>query len=174
VSISRPSEHPLLRRVSDDAVVCVAGGRVTTTPGNRRGHRRALTPDVVVPVHDDASVLAASVRRLHGHLDVNLSTGLDALRPLVAPLISGYSDVATGSRLASGANVARARSARSSPVPTTSCCRACSPNRFRDAQSGFEALRADVARRLVPQVHDDGWFFDTEPGRAHFSSRGDP
>ena len=33
---------------------------------------------------------------------------------------------------------------------------------FSDAQCGFKALRADVARLLVPLVDDDGWFFDTE------------
>ena len=33
---------------------------------------------------------------------------------------------------------------------------------FSDAQCGFKAIRADVARRLVPLVGDDGWFFDTE------------
>ena len=34
--------------------------------------------------------------------------------------------------------------------------------RFRDAQCGFKAVRADVARRLLPAIEDDGWFFDTE------------
>jgi hypothetical protein len=34
--------------------------------------------------------------------------------------------------------------------------------RFRDAQCGFKALRADAARALLPLVADDGWFFDTE------------
>ncbi|UUY03239.1 GtrA family protein [Svornostia abyssi] len=34
--------------------------------------------------------------------------------------------------------------------------------RFTDAQCGFKAVRADVARRLLPDVRDDGWFFDTE------------
>src|SRR5207248_11136608 len=34
--------------------------------------------------------------------------------------------------------------------------------RFRDAQCGFKAIRADVARRLLPLVRDEGWFFDTE------------
>ncbi len=33
---------------------------------------------------------------------------------------------------------------------------------FRDAQCGFKAVRADVARRLLPVIEDDGWFFDTE------------
>jgi hypothetical protein len=31
-----------------------------------------------------------------------------------------------------------------------------------DAQCGFKAIRADAARRLLPQVADTGWFFDTE------------
>jgi hypothetical protein len=34
--------------------------------------------------------------------------------------------------------------------------------RFSDAQCGFKALRADTARRLLPQVEDQGFFFDTE------------
>ena len=34
--------------------------------------------------------------------------------------------------------------------------------RFSDAQCGFKAMRADVARELLPLVADTGWFFDTE------------
>jgi hypothetical protein len=34
--------------------------------------------------------------------------------------------------------------------------------RFSDAQCGFKAARAEVARALLPRVEDDGWFFDTE------------
>ena len=41
------------------------------------------------------------------YTDVDLSTDLDALLPLVAPLISGHSDVAVGSRLAWGARTSR-------------------------------------------------------------------
>jgi putative flippase GtrA len=33
---------------------------------------------------------------------------------------------------------------------------------FSDAQCGFKAARADVARALLPLVEDEGWFFDTE------------
>jgi hypothetical protein len=35
-------------------------------------------------------------------------------------------------------------------------------NGFSDAQCGFKAVRADVARVLVPMVADEAWFFDTE------------
>ena len=34
--------------------------------------------------------------------------------------------------------------------------------RFSDAQCGFKAIRADVARALLPLVEDNNWFFDTE------------
>jgi len=40
-------------------------------------------------------------------MDVDLSTGLNALLPLIAPLLSGHSDVAIGTRLAGGARVIR-------------------------------------------------------------------
>ena len=47
------------------------------------------------------------------YMDVDLSTDLDALLPLVAPLVSGHSDVAIGTRLAPRRpGRARARSAR--------------------------------------------------------------
>src|SRR5207302_6770880 len=35
-------------------------------------------------------------------------------------------------------------------------------NGFSDAQCGFKAVRADVAKALLPLVEDDEWFFDTE------------
>src|SRR5439155_8219192 len=47
----------------------------------------------------DASVLA--------YMDVDLSTELSALLPLVAPLLSGHSDLAIGTRLSRGARVVR-------------------------------------------------------------------
>ena len=45
-------------------------------------------------------------------MDVDLSTDLAALLPLVAPLLSGHSDLAIGTRLARGAHVTRSRQAR--------------------------------------------------------------
>jgi putative flippase GtrA len=33
---------------------------------------------------------------------------------------------------------------------------------FSDAQCGFKAIRADAAQRLLPEIQDQGWFFDTE------------
>jgi glycosyltransferase involved in cell wall biosynthesis len=96
------------------------------------------------------------------YMDVDLSTSLDALLPLVAPLLSGHSDVAIGSRLARGARVVRSPKreliSRLYNVLLHSCLR----NDFSDAQCGFKAARTSVAQRLLPQVKDNAWFFDTE------------
>ena len=105
---------------------------------------------------------ARSDAEVVAYMDVDLSTGLDALLPLVAPLISGHSDVAIGSRLAAGANVARGPKREFISRAYNLILHGLFANRFHDAQCGFKAVRADVVRRLLPEVEDDGWFFDTE------------
>src|SRR5829696_3586134 len=96
------------------------------------------------------------------YMDVDLSTDLRALLPLVAPLLSGHSDLAIGSRLAGGARVVRGPKreliSRSYNVILRTALRA----RFSDAQCGFKAVRRDALPDLLSEVRDDGWFFDTE------------
>ena len=96
------------------------------------------------------------------YMDVDLSTGLEALLPLVAPLVTGHSDLAIGSRLAPGATVARGPKREIISRTYNLILRVVFANRFRDAQCGFKAIRTDIARRLLPAVEDNGWFFDTE------------
>ncbi len=96
------------------------------------------------------------------YMDVDLSTGLNALLPLVAPLVSGHSDVAIGTRLARGARVVRGRKRDFISRSYNRLLRLALRARFSDAQCGFKAVRADVARELLADVRDQGWFFDTE------------
>lgn len=96
------------------------------------------------------------------YMDVDLSTGLDALLPLVAPIVTGHSDLAIGSRLAPGATVARGPRREIISRSYNAILRVVFANRFRDAQCGFKAIRTDLARRLLPHVEDNSWFFDTE------------
>jgi putative flippase GtrA len=96
------------------------------------------------------------------YMDVDLSTDLRALLPLVAGLISGYSDVAIGSRLAAGAQIVRSRKRELISRAYNRLLRLVLRARFSDAQCGFKAIRADAARVLLPEIEDDGWFFDTE------------
>jgi putative flippase GtrA len=100
--------------------------------------------------------------RVVAYMDVDLSTDLDALLPLVAPLVSGHSDLAVGCRLAPSSRVARAPKRELISRTYNLILRTVFGTRVRDAQCGFKAVRADVARRLLPDVVDDAWFFDTE------------
>ncbi|MEV5439346.1 dolichyl-phosphate beta-glucosyltransferase [Streptomyces sp. NPDC052682] len=96
------------------------------------------------------------------YLDVDLSTDLAALLPLVAPLISGHSDIAIGTRLARGSRVVRGPKREFISRCYNGLLRGTLAVRFSDAQCGFKAVRRDVAERLLPLVEDQAWFFDTE------------
>jgi putative flippase GtrA len=104
--------------------------------------------------HSNAEVLV--------YMDVDLSTDLSALLPLVAPLISGHSDLAIGTRLAKGSRVVRGTKREVISRTYNFILRRALRARFSDAQCGFKAIRREVAVELLPLVQDTGWFFDTE------------
>jgi putative flippase GtrA len=117
----------------------------------QKGRGRALQ---AVWSTSDAPVLA--------YMDVDLSTDLAALAPLVAPLVSGHSDLAIGSRLARGSRVVRGAKREVISRCYNFLLKSTLAAHFSDAQCGFKAIRADVAAQLLPHVADTGWFFDTE------------
>ncbi|MDO9356926.1 MAG: bifunctional glycosyltransferase family 2/GtrA family protein [Solirubrobacteraceae bacterium] len=227
------SSTPLLHRAAPHGPVLLAGtvgaaGRPAQATGHSGGEEPSGLPvlDVVVPVYNEAHVLAASIRRLHDHLtnevplpariiiannastdhtadvaralaadlpgvelldlpekgrgralrtawtespaevlcymDVDLSTDLRALLPLVAPLLSGHSDLAIGTRLAKDSRVERGLQRELISRTYNRLLKYSLGARFSDAQCGFKAIRADAARQLLPQVRDQAWFFDTE------------
>jgi len=96
------------------------------------------------------------------YMDVDLSTDLRAFLPLVAPLLSGHSDIAIGSRLHHASRVRRGPKREVISRGYNLLLRTLLGVSFTDAQCGFKAIRADVARTLLPQVEDGNWFFDTE------------
>jgi glycosyltransferase involved in cell wall biosynthesis len=96
------------------------------------------------------------------YMDVDLSTDLRALLPLVAALVSEHSDVAIGTRLTRSSRVVRGRKREFISRTYNRLLRLALGARFSDAQCGFKAIRADAARTLLPDVRDEGWFFDTE------------
>lgn len=96
------------------------------------------------------------------YMDVDLSTGLNALLPMIGGIVSGHSELGIGSRLAPGALVARGPRREFISRTYNRILRSVFQNRFRDAQCGFKAIRTDIARELIPLVEDNAWFFDTE------------
>lgn len=131
----------------------LAGGddRISHLHLDQKGRGRALRAAWLA---SDADVVA--------YTDVDLSSGLTGLLPLVAPLVTGHSDVSVGSRLSSGSVVARGPKRELISRCYNVLLRLVFAVRFRDAQCGFKAVRADVARALLPAIEDEAWFFDTE------------
>ena len=126
-------------------------GDVTAVHVAEKGRGRALRQ---VWSASDADVVA--------YMDVDLSTGLEALLPLVAPLLSGHSDLAIGTRLANGAAVVRGPRRELVSRCYNLLLRTAMRARFTDAQCGFKAGRTEVVRALLLAVEDQAWFFDTE------------
>src|SRR5260370_25993461 len=142
---------------STDATWAIAIGLARELAGVRAvrmelpGRGRALR---AIWSQSEAEVLA--------YMDVDLSTDLNALLPLVAPLLSGHSDLAIGTRLARGSRVVRGPKRELISRFYNMLLRTLMGARFSDAQCGFKAIRRDQARALLPLTQDTGWFFDTE------------
>ncbi len=142
---------------STDATPAVARELAAALPGvrvlrlERKGRGGALR-----------AAWAASEARVVCYMDVDLSTDLRALLPLVAPLLSGHSDVAIGSRLARSARVVRGPKRELISRSYNGLLHMTLRARFSDAQCGFKAVRADLLPTLLPEVKDGSWFFDTE------------
>jgi glycosyltransferase involved in cell wall biosynthesis len=105
---------------------------------------------------------SASQAAVLSYMDVDLSTDLSALLPLIAPLHSGHSDLAIGTRLHRAARVRRSARRELISRGYNRLLHLVLRARFTDAQCGFKAIRAEAARELLPLVADQEWFFDTE------------
>jgi glycosyltransferase involved in cell wall biosynthesis len=142
---------------STDATPAIAATLARELPGvellqiDRKGRGRALR-----------EAWSRSDARVVCYMDVDLSTDLRGLLPLVAPLLSGHSDLAIGTRLARSARVVRGPKRELISRAYNRLLRTVLRARFSDAQCGFKAVTATAARRLLDDVRDDGWFFDTE------------
>jgi glycosyltransferase involved in cell wall biosynthesis len=99
---------------------------------------------------------------IRAYTDADLSTSLDALDPLLAAIATGRADLAIGSRLVPGSTVNRGFKREFISRSYNRLLRLALRVGTHDAQCGFKAISARVARDLLPVVEDRGWFFDTE------------
>jgi glycosyltransferase involved in cell wall biosynthesis len=128
-----------------------ADKRVHVVHLDRKGRGRALK---AAWLGSDADIVA--------YMDVDLSTNLNSFLPLIAPLASGHSDLAIGSRLGKGATVTRQWKREAISRCYNLMIKVGFRNAFSDAQCGFKAMTRAAARDLLPMVENDTWFFDTE------------
>ena len=157
------TEFPVSARItivdnaSTDATFAVAQRLARTLEGvkarqlNEKGRGRALR-----------AAWSASDAQVVAYTDVDLSTDLAALAPMVTAILSGHSDLAVGSRLHGSARVTRGPKREIISRSYNLILRTTLAARFSDAQCGFKAVRADIAKALLPLIEDEGWFFDTE------------
>ena len=155
--VDEPWRITIADNASTDETPALADRLAAELPGvaalhlDEKGRGRALKR---AWLGSDADVVA--------YLDVDLSTDLRALPPLVAPLLSGHSDVAIGTRLAPSSRVVRGPRREFISRSYNFLLHRALGVTFSDAQCGFKAMRRDVARTVLPYVEDTGWFFDTE------------
>ena len=126
---------------STDTTFALATELADTTPGvaamhlPRKGRGYALR-----------SAWSTSTAPVVAYMDVDLSTSLSALLPLVAPLLSGQRDVAIGTRLARGAHVVRGPKRELISRAYTLLLKLSVRGRFSDAQCGFTELLVTAER----------------------------
>ncbi len=125
----------IVNNASTDDTLQVARTVAETVPGiavmhlPRKGRGYALR-----------SAWSTSTAPVVAYMDVDLSTSLPALLPLVAPLLSGHRDVAIGSRLASGAHVVRGPKRELISRAYNLLLKVTLRGHFSDAQCGFKAI----------------------------------
>ncbi|MER6083323.1 dolichyl-phosphate beta-glucosyltransferase [Streptomyces sp. NPDC001833] len=152
-----PFRITIADNASTDATWTVATGLTLRLPHvhaqrlEQKGRGRALQ-----------HVWSRSTADVVAYMDVDLSTGLDGFLPLVAPLLSGHSDLAVGSRLHRQSAVVRGPKREFISRCYNLLLKAGLGARFADAQCGFKAVRTEVFRALAPHIEDTAWFFDTE------------
>jgi glycosyltransferase involved in cell wall biosynthesis len=96
------------------------------------------------------------------YMDIDLSTELEALGPLLDPIAAGTADISIGSRLAPASKVTRSAQREVISHLYNLIARTMLRYSVRDAQCGFKAVSRHVAQTIVPAIQDNSWFFDTE------------
>ena len=142
---------------STDSTLSIAHGLAQDHPEVRvihlteKGRGRALKK---AWLESDADILT--------YMDVDLSTDLQCLLPLVDAVAQGEYDIAIGSRLAPGAQTRRSLTREVLSRGYVLLIRSLFWTHFTDAQCGFKAISRAAAQTLLPHMRDVAWFFDTE------------
>jgi hypothetical protein len=95
-------------------------------------------------------------------MDLDLSTDLKSLKPLIdAITIEGY-DLSTGSRMLPESKVERSLRRSTSSKTYNFLVRHMLGSKLRDHQCGFKAFEREPVIQLLDEVEATHWFWDTE------------
>ena len=118
---------------------------------NQRGRGRALRE---AWSQSDADIVA--------YTDVDISTELPALEKICRAIHENGFHLGTGSRLLPESEVTRGPKREFISRTYNLFVKLILGTKFSDAQCGFKAVTREVAEKVIPQIEDNGWFFDTE------------
>jgi glycosyltransferase involved in cell wall biosynthesis len=96
------------------------------------------------------------------YMDVDLSTDLAMIAPLLAGVLEEGYDVAYGSRLSRTSDIERSLKREINSRAYIVLIKALFWTKFSDAQCGFKAITREAAQALLPHVRGTEWFWDTE------------
>jgi glycosyltransferase involved in cell wall biosynthesis len=143
-----------------------------STDGTADIARRIAAEDPLVRhMHSDARLgrgkaLKHAFKRAHGdivmYMDVDLSTDLSYVKPLLNAIKEERYDFATGSRMMHESNVKRTFTRKLMSTAFNLLVRMLLRSRLQDHQCGFKAFRKEALMRILPEIEDEHWFWDTE------------
>ena len=96
------------------------------------------------------------------YMDVDLSTGLEALEPLARAVLEEGCDVASGSRMTRGSQITRSFRREVTSRGFIFLIKVLFLSKLSDTQCGFKAISRGAAQELLPRIENEEWFFDTE------------
>lgn len=95
------------------------------------------------------------------YMDIDLSTGLDALIKAMDLLNEG-ADIAVGTRLSKDSKTTRCLKREFISRSYNIVIKLSLGTHFNDAHCGFKTGRREVVQKILPYIDDNEWFFDTE------------
>jgi glycosyltransferase involved in cell wall biosynthesis len=95
------------------------------------------------------------------YMDIDLSTGLDALIRAVDLLNEGV-DIVVGNRLDKNSKIERCLKREFVSRSYNMAIKIALGTHFRDAHCGFKTGRREIVQKILPYIDDNEWFFDTE------------
>jgi glycosyltransferase involved in cell wall biosynthesis len=96
------------------------------------------------------------------YMDVDLSTDLEMITPLLRGVLEEGCDISYGSRVSRGADIERSLKREINSRGYIAFIKLLFWTKASDYQCGFKAMARDAAQQLLPRVQDGEWFFDTE------------